>query len=282
MERWFYVRMRFLVYLAAGYAALVGFAFIFAEGLVFFPHRELWGNPSDRGMPWEDVYFRAADGTELHGWYVGGEGRGPESATKGTILFCHGNAGNISHRMDTLLILRRLGLSTFIFDYRGYGRSEGKPTEAGVYSDVEGAWRWLTGEKGIPPEQIILFGRSLGGAVAAYAAEKLSPRGLILESTFTSLADIGQAHYFFLPVRLIVGNAFNTLERLERIACPVLVAASSEDEIVPGRHGRALFEAAREPKWFLQLKGDHNQGFLTTGQAYVDGLDMFFRNVLGE
>ncbi len=276
------MRMRFLLHFGIAYTVIVVAAFFFADKLIFFPHRKLWTTPAERGMAWEDVRFKAADGTQLHGWCVPGEGRGPEGRTKATILFCHGNGGNISHRLDSLAIFRRLGLSTFIFDYRGFGESEGKPSERGVYSDVEGAWNWLTKEKGVPPEQIVLFGRSLGGAVAAYAAGKFSPGGLILESTFTSLASIGQGHYFFLPVRLIVGNAFNTLERLERIACPLLVAASPEDEVVPGRHGALLFEAAREPKWFLPLQGDHNRGFLTTGQAYVDGLDEFFRNVLGE
>lgn len=279
------MRMRFVLYLVAGYAVLVTIAFFFADRLLFFPRRELWATPSERGLPWEDVRFEAADGTPLHGWYVPGAGRGPGGAAKATVLFCHGNAGNISHRIDSLAIFHRLGVSTFIFDYRGYGESEGTPSEQGVYSDVEGAWSWLTKERGVPPEQIILFGRSLGGAVAAYAAsrgEKFSPRGLILESTFTSLASVGQSHYFFLPMKLIVGNAFDTLSRLERIDCPVLVASSPEDEVVPGRHGRILFEAAREPKWFLPLKGDHNLGYMTTGRAYVDGLDAFFRNVLGE
>ena len=276
------MRMRFVLYLVAGYAVLVTIAFFFAEKLLFFPHRELWGTPSERGLPWEDVRFEAADGTPLHGWYVPGAGRGPGGAVKATVLFCPGHAGNISHRIDSLAIFHRLGVSTFIFDYRGYGESEGTPSEQGVYSDVEGAWNWLTKHRGVPPERIVLFGRSLGGAVAAYAGEKFTPRGLILESTFTSLASIGQGHYFFLPVKLIVGNAFDTLSRLEKISCPILLASSPEDEVVPGRHGKMLFEAAREPKWFLPLKGDHNLGFMTTGQAYVDGLDAFFRNVLGE
>jgi len=268
------MRMRFLVYLAGGYVVLAVLAFLLADSLVFFPHMELRTDPSERGLEYEDVSFRAGDGTLLHGWFLPGKGRG-------TLLFCHGNAGNISHRLDSLEIFHRLGLSVFLFDYRGYGISEGKPSEEGVYSDVEGAWRWLTEERGIRPEAIVLFGRSLGGAAAAWAAQKYSPAGLILESTFTSLADIGKHHYFFLPVKLIVGNSFDTLGKMKNISCPVLVAASPEDEIVPGEQGQILFEAARPPKRFLQLKGDHNWGFMSTGRAYVQGLDTFLDEVFG-
>ena len=268
------MRMRFLVYLAGGYVVLAVLAFLLADSLVFFPHRELRTDPSERGLEYEDVSFRAGDGTLLHGWFLPGKGRG-------TLLFCHGNAGNISHRLDSLEIFHRLGLSVFLFDYRGYGISEGKPSEEGVYSDVEGAWRWLTEERGIRPEAIVLFGRSLGGAAAAWAAQKYSPAGLILESTFTSLADIGKHNYFFLPVKLIVGNSFDTLGKMKNISCPVLVAASPEDEIVPGEQGQILFVAARPPKRFLQLKGYHNWGFMSTGRAYVQGLDTFLDEVFG-
>lgn len=269
------MRMRFLVYLAAGYVCLVLAAYVFAGSLIFLPRRELDGNPSERGLPFEDVSFRAGDGTSLHGWFLPGKGRG-------TLLFCHGNAGNISHRLDSLEIFHRLGLSVFIFDYRGYGKSEGKPTEEGVYSDAEGAWRHLAEDRKIPAGEIVIFGRSLGGAVAAQAAERFRPAGLILESTFTSLADAGRHHYFFLPVRLIVGNGFNTLGRMKNISCPVLVASSPDDEIIPGEHGRILYESAREPKTFLPLKGDHNWGFIYTGGAYADGLDLFFSSLFGD
>jgi len=268
------MKMRLVLYIVGGYALLVLFAFLLADSLVFFPRGELRTDPSERGLEYEDVSFRAGDGTLLHGWFLPGKGRG-------TLLFCHGNAGNISHRLDSLEIFHRLGLSVFLFDYRGYGKSGGKPSEEGLYSDVEGAWRWLAEERGIRPETIVLFGRSLGGAVAAWAAEKHSPAGLILESTFTSLADIGKHHYFFLPVKLITGDSFNTLDRMKNITCPVLVASSPEDEIVPPEHGRILFEAARQPKRFLELTGDHNWGFMSTGRGYVEGLDAFFNEVFG-
>ncbi len=271
--------MRFLLLIGVGYAVVLLLAFLLSDSLIFFPGRELWATPESRGLVFEEVSFEAADGTLLHGWFVPAE---RDDGGRATVLFCHGNAGNISHRLDSIEIFHRLGLSVFIFDYRGYGRSEGTPTERGLYSDVDGAWKWLTGKHEVPPDRVLLFGRSLGGAVAAYAAEKFSPGGLILESTFTDLASLGQGHYFFLPVRLIVGEAFNTIGRLGGISCPILVASSPDDEVVPGRHGKALFRAAREPKSFLAMTGDHNLGFLDMGRAYIDGLDAFVESAFGE
>ena len=150
----------------------------------------------------------------------------------------------------------------------------------GMYSDAAGAMKYLQETRRTERDEIVVFGRSLGGAVAAWTAERFSPAGLVLESTFTSLADVGRRYYFFLPVGLIVGDAFDTLGRMKGISCPVLVASSPGDEIVPGSHGEAQFQAAGEPKSFLPLVGDHNSCFLLTGQAYVDGLRNFFRSVL--
>lgn len=267
------MRWSFILFLAAGYVLLVAFAFLFADRLTFFPSRTLRASPLDRGLAYEDVSFRAADGTALHGWYVPGKGNG-------VVLMCHGNAGNVSHRLDWVEIFHGLGLSVFLFDYRGYGKSEGRPTIQGVCSDAEGAWRYLADVRGIAPDGVVLHGHSLGGAVAAWLAERFPPAGLILEGTFTTLADAGRTFFFFLPVRLIVGDAFDTLSCVTRLSCPVLVASSPDDEIVPGEHGRTLFAAAREPKWFLPMTGDHNTGFLHTGQIYVDGLRAFFIHVL--
>lgn len=264
--------MRWILFGAGGYLIVVLLAFFFRNNLMFIPIREVTSTPADRGLTYEDVRFAAADGTPLHGWFLPGSGRG-------TVLFCHGNAGNIGHRLDSLEIFHRLGLSVLIFDYRGYGESGGSPTEEGVYSDLAGAWGHLTKDRGISPEEIVLFGRSLGGAVAAWGAEKYSPAGLILESTFTTLADAGRRHLFFLPVGLMVGNTFDTLSRMKNITCPVLVASSPDDEIVPGMHGALLYSAAGEPKSFLPLTGGHNEGFLLTGRPYIQGLHAFFRQV---
>ena len=237
--------------------------------LVFFPTREIEATPADAGLPYEDVSFTAADGTRLHGWWV------PAPGARGTVLFFHGNAGNVSHRLHSLRSFHDLGMSTFIFDYRGYGRSEGVPSEEGTYRDAEGAWRWLTEERKVPPGEIVFFGRSLGGAVAAWLAGRHPPRALILESTFTSVPELGAELYPWLPVRLLARIRYDTLRLLPGVKCPVLVVHSPEDEVIPFRHGRRLYEAAPAPKEFLEIRGTHNTGFATTGAAYEEGILRF-------
>ena len=225
-------------------------------------------------MPYESVKLVTKDNVQLDGWFV------PSHKTRGVILFFHGNAGNISHRLDSLILFHQLGLSTLIFDYRGYGRSQGKPSEQGTYLDAEAAWEYLTKDRNFQPEKIILFGRSLGAAVASHLATIYSPGGLILESCFTSVPDIASDVYPFLPARLLSQFEYNALENLENISCPVLIVHSPNDEIIPYKHGRALYEAAREPKHFLELRGGHNDGFLITGKAYMAGLDNFVSKTL--
>jgi hypothetical protein len=168
-------------------------------------------------------------------------------------------------------------LSVFIVDYRGYGQSEGRPTEQGTYLDADAAWRYLVEERQVPPSEIVLFGRSLGGAVASWLAQNYTPRALILESTFTSIADVGAASYPFLPVRLLSRLQYNTLKRMPDIDCPVLIVHSPEDRLIPYAHGRRLFEAAQEPKEFLTIKGGHNDGFIISAQAYEAKLEEFIR-----
>lgn len=267
------MRWGFILFLAAGYILLVVFAALFPQFFMFFPSKTVRRTPLDSGLEYEEVSFRAEDGTVLHGWYVPGRG-------DGVVLMCHGNAGNVSHRLEWIEIFHGLGVSVFLFDYRGYGRSEGRPTIRGVCSDAEGAWRYVTEERGVSAERVVLHGHSLGGAVAAWLAERSAPAGLILEATFTTLADAGRKFFFFLPVGLIVGDAFDTLSCVTRLSCPVLVASSPDDEIIPGDHGKRLYAAAREPKWFLPMTGDHNAGFLHTGRPYVDGLRDFLTAVL--
>ncbi|MEA3546234.1 MAG: alpha/beta hydrolase [Thermodesulfobacteriota bacterium] len=232
-------------------------------------------SPVDVGLPYESVKLVTSDNVQLDGWYI------PAPHARGVVLFCHGNAGNISHRLESLLLFNKLGFSTLIFDYRGYGRSQGKPSEQGMYKDAEIAWQHLTQERGVPPPQIILFGRSLGAAVTAHLATIHTPAALILESCFTSVPDIAADLYPFLPVRLLSRLDYNAIKKLENVPCPVLIAHSPNDEIIPYKHGRALYAAAKEPKRFLELRGGHNDGFLVTGKVYRDGLDSFLSEILG-
>ncbi len=254
---------------AAVYVGLCALVFLFQRRLVFVPSRDEFQTPADVGLKYEDVWIPTSDGGRVHAWYV------PHPEPRGVILFCHGNAGNITHRVATLEIFHRLRYETLLFDYRGYGRSPGKPTEAGVYEDADAAWRWLTEKRGVAPGEIVVFGRSLGGPVAAWAARGRSPRALVLESTFPSLPDVAARIYWFLPVRAFCRMKFDTLAYAREAGCPILVAHSPDDDIVPYACGRRLFEGLPEPKRFFELRGDHNYGFQNMGDAYVEGLDAF-------
>jgi hypothetical protein len=217
-------------------------------------------------------------------------------------LFFHGNAGNISHRLDYLLMFNRLGHSTLIVDYRGYGKSTGTPSEEGTYRDAEAAWDYLRNARKSEPRDVVLAGESLGGAVASWLAASLTPdpspegrgeasnsllpsgkgsgkregpRAVLLFSTFTSATDLGAGVYWFLPVRLISRIGYDNLANLKRIRSPVFVAHSRDDDIIPFSHGKALFEAASEPKAFLEMRGGHNEGFVFTRQEWVSQLGAF-------
>lgn len=263
--------------LAAVYAALLIGVFLFQSRLVYFPGigREFSATPRDAGIEYEEVQLGTGDGESLHAWFV------PAPQPRGTVLLFHGNAGNISHRLDYLLMLHRLGYSSFIFDYRGYGKSSGSPSEQGTYRDAEAAWRYLTVTRKIEPRRIALLGESLGGAVAAWLASRQPPGALVLASVFTSVPDMGAEVYPFLPVRLLSRFNYNTRAYLKNVQAPVLIAHSRDDEIIPYRHGQALFETAHEPKFFLEMRGGHNDSFLFSEEAWVRELGDFLNRYVG-
>ncbi len=220
--------------------------------LVYYPTKKLESTPKDIGLAYEDISLTASDGVQLHGWFV------PAPSPRGAVLICHGNGGNISHRLATLRVLHDMGLSALIFDYRGYGQSKGKPSENGTYLDAEAAWQYLVSEQKFAPDQILVFGRSLGGAIAAHLAKDHKPGALIIDSSFSSIKDLGAEMYPFLPIRLLSRFDYSTLEYVQQIDCPLLVIHSPNDELIPIKHGRRVFEAAKEPKQFLQSTGGHN------------------------
>ena len=264
---------------AAGYVALLVAMYAFQSRLIFFPNmptRAVGRGPESIGLAFEEVEIFAEDGIKLDAWYV------PAPEPRGTVLFFHGNAGNISHRLDSLRIFNQLNLSTLIFDYRGYGRSEGKVSEAGLYRDAEAAWRHLTDERRIPTTEIVLFGRSMGAAVAASLAGRHRPGALIIESGFVSVPDMAADLYPWIPARRLARIGFPTGDYLKSASCPVLIVHSRDDEIIPFEHGQSLFEMAHEPKQFLELLGGHNDGFLISGQRYLDGLDAFLAAALDQ
>jgi uncharacterized protein len=242
--------------------------------LAFSPTRNVPYSPADLGLDYENVLFRTADDLALSGWYI------PVKDAKFTFLICHGNGGNIAYTLDSVNILNELGFNCFIFDYRGYGSSQGSPTEEGTYLDAQAAYDWLTREKKISPQNIIILGKSLGGSIAAHLAGNVEAKGLIVESGFTSYADMGQKFYPYLMVRPFARYGFNTFEYLKKVNCPVLIIHSRTDDIVPFEFGLRLYEqAANEPKEFLEIFGGHNDGFMYSGSIYREGLGNWVQSI---
>jgi len=255
--------------LAVGYLGLCLLMFFSQERLLYFPDPRLIATPEALGLDFESVSIGTEDDLRLHAWWI------PANPARGVLLFCHGNAGNISHRLDSIRQFHELGLSVLIFDYRGYGESEGKPSEAGTYRDVTAVWRYLTGKRGIPPEKVVVFGRSLGAAVAAHLAARVEPGAVVLESAFTSVADMAARLYPWLPVRWLVRIDYPVARDIQAIRAPVLILHSPNDEIIPYDMGRTLYELAHEPKEFIELRGGHNGGWLLSEPDYSSAVDAF-------
>jgi fermentation-respiration switch protein FrsA (DUF1100 family) len=269
---WSEIAWRVVLYPSAIYCGVLLTIFFLQSPILYqsnLPTRDIVSTPKSIGLEYEPVKLRTEDGLTLDAWFI------PAQKPRGTVLFLHGNGGNISHRLATIKILYGLRLSTFIFDYRGFGQSEGEPSETGTYRDAEAAWRYLTEHRGIAGNSIVLFGRSLGGAIAAHTASLHQAGALILESAFTSLPDIASDVYWFLPARWLARMNYDTKGALKSVSSPLLVIHSVEDELVPISHGRALFEAARKPKHFLKLRGGHVGGFRQSEMFYGKSIDEF-------
>jgi fermentation-respiration switch protein FrsA (DUF1100 family) len=264
--------------LAAGlacYLLLVLVVYLMQARMLYLagvPGRSLDHTPADIGVEYRDEFIATEDGVRLHGWYIRGD-------SDRVLLFFHGNAGNISHRLESIRQFLQLGLSVFIIDYRGYGQSEGRTTEKGIYRDAEAAWRYLTEINNTPRERIIVFGRSMGASAAAYLAARDRPLALIIESSFTSVPDIAAEYYRWLPVRWLSRLRHSTEDLVRQARSPVLVIHSRDDEIVRFHHGEAIFTAANEPKSFLELRGTHNDAFLRDENNYLAGLRSFLETL---
>ncbi len=244
-----------------------------AENFIFYPDDYLIADPGDWGMPFEDVYFSTADGLTLNGWFVPGE-------KEMTWLWFPGNAGNISYRLDNLRLLHhRLSLNIFIFDYRGYGRSQGRPSEEGTYLDAEAALDYLRSRRDIDPDAIIFFGRSLGSAVAVNLATKHKCLGLILESPPTSLVGMMKRLFPSLPPEELPIK-YDSLSKIKRISVPLLILHGDCDEVVPFFMGRKLYEAANEPKQFYTIENaGHNDTYMVGGEGYFRALQDFIESL---
>ena len=269
---WPGVLWRVLRVLVVCYLVLLVLAMLFENHLIFFPSRYPEGDWQPANIEPQDAWF-SADGLQLHGWYLDHEN------PRAVVLFCHGNAGNITHRADTLRILnRRVGAAVLMFDYRGYGQSEGKPDEAGILADARAARAWLAERAGVNESEIVVMGRSIGGAVAVDLAARDGARALVLESTFTSLPDVGAYHYPFFPVRWVMRTRLDSQSKIGDYHGPLLQSHGDADTIVPYKLGWRLFEAANKPKQWFPIPGrDHNDpqpdDYYDTLTAFLDTLD---------
>lgn len=239
-------------------AVAYGFLRLFERVAVYHPYRRFDATPADFRLPFEDVWLTTRDGVRVHGWFLPAPTHAPPERAGLAVLVAHGNGGNISHRFALYGLLRELGLNVLTFDYRGYGRSEGRPTEEGTYLDAEAAADWLEA-RGFPRTRIIAFGESLGGGVVSELARRRPGLGgLVLQSSFTSIPDVGAERYPFLLPRLLASIRYDTHARLPGLALPVLILHGRDDTLIGFHHAEINFAAARAPKWLREIAGDHN------------------------
>ena len=237
--------------------------------MVFFPLKDVEQTPNQWGLQYEKVNLKSTNGNRISGWYIPGKIPGR------ALLFFHGNGGNISHRRESIEIFHHLGLNVLIIDYQGYGDSEGTPGEQAMYDDGRAAFDYLVKYRKFMKENIVVFGRSLGGAVAARISAEKQPGAAILESTFASVPDV--ASYYFPKLSKIIFSRyrFNSLAQVAKIHCPLLVFHSKQDDVIPYQSGVKLYNAANNPRMFVELVGDHNSGFMQSQPAYQDVLASF-------
>jgi uncharacterized protein len=259
------------VFLLLFVGAVMLFARYIEAHTLFCPTKAIEFLPTAAGLGYEDVFFKVSDGARINGWFI------PCPGARYTVLYCHGNAGNISHRLERTRFFNRLGCNMFIFDYRGYGKSEGRPGERGLYADALSAYAFLV-SRGIPGASIIAYGESLGGAVSVEVASRLPVAALILDSTFSRAEDMARRIYPFLPF-WIFASRFDSIGKIRSIRVPKLIIHSLNDEIIPYELSRALYEAAAEPKRFLQVSGGHNSCFYECETLYQETISGFLASL---
>ena len=247
--------------------------YLLQHKLVFQPTDAWLADPGDLGLSYDDVRLQTADGIELHGWYLPAAGSGAD-----TLLYLHGNGGNVSHRLEHLqLLTQHIGVNTLIIDYRGYGRSQGEPSERGSYRDADAALEYLRARHGLTPSQILILGHSLGGAVAARTAAEHGCKALILEASFVSLPALAAQITLLAPARWLLRISYDTAAHLQRVSAPVLIIHGRDDRVVPASHGRRLFEQATAPKDYLATAGGHDDLYIVDPETYLAGFRRFLK-----
>jgi uncharacterized protein len=239
--------------------------------LIFYPSATIERTPRQAGLDFEDVFFVTRDNVRLNGWFI------PHRQARSTMVWFHGNAGNIGHRVENIKLLHdKVQINIFIFDYRGYGRSEGRVSEEGTYLDAEAALDFVRSQLGVEPRKIILFGRSLGAAVAAEMANRFDSQGLILEAPFVSIQEMARVVFPFLPIGPLLQTQYDVREKIQKIKTPLLVLHGDRDEVIPFTQGKMVFDAAPEPKKFFTIGGArHNDTYLVGGESYFQQLQSF-------
>lgn len=252
------------------FVGIIAFVRLLESRSVFFPSRYIEATPKALGLVYEDVFFMNNDQNKLHGWYVQGQ------KENGTLLFFHGNAGNISNRLEKIKMFHDAGLNVFIFDYRGYGQSEGVPSEKGLYEDAIAAYDYLVGTRKTADAKIVLYGASLGGAVAIDLITKRSASSIIVDSSFSNAADVARKIYPFIPSFLLKAK-FDSLSKIRSVSAPKLFIHSKDDEIIPISLGEKLFDAAPPPKAFYTVSGGHNDSHLSDAHKFMSAIQEFSR-----
>lgn len=256
-----------LLVLLGIYFGVVIFVYSIQDQMLYSPSRAMRGTPEQVGLEYQSLRIVTKDQEQIAGWFIPGGEK--------TVLYFHGNGDNISGRLSHAKLWHDLGFSMLLIDYRGYGESTGEPIEVGLYTDALAAWGYLTIERGIPAEQIVVVGESLGGGVATWLSSNRPNAGLILDATFTSVPDVAARQYPWLPVRLLARNHFRSIDRMEQIHSPVLIMHSPNDQLIPFEQGQALFEKANQPKTFVELKGGHANGLGADPESYRTAIETF-------
>jgi len=259
---------------AAAYLSICLYMLIFQDKILYIPTSDVRSDPGTFGLEFTEHWITTSDNERLHSWYI------PATNARYTLLFFHGNTGNISDRLDTIKIFNTLGLSILIIDYRGYGKSSGVPTEEGTYFDGDASWHYLVQELKIAAESIIIFGRSLGGGIATEIATRYHSAGLVLESTFSTMPAVAKDVYPLIPVSLIIHTKYANIDKIRQIHCPLLIIHSTEDEYIGFHHGQALYNAYNPRayqghKHFVAIAGAHNDGFFTSMDQYKQGINEY-------
>ena len=265
--------VRILLYIVLCAVLLVAYVRLLECKTIFYPSKEISMTPEDVGLVYEDVYFSTDDNIKLNGWFI----KAPsDSGNRVTLLFLHGNAGNISDRLGKIASFHSNGFNIFIVDYRGYGKSEGRPTEKGIYLDVKAAYKYLKKREDIDQDKIVAYGVSLGGVAAVYVAANFNVNGLVLDSTFTSAAEMGKKILPFVP-SFLISVKFDSIGRIKGVKIPKLILHSTEDEMIPYVFGKKLYDAASQPKEFVDIEGTHNEGYLLFNDTFYGSIKNFLQ-----